>query len=384
MKRIKHIQPILTSTVTALAFSMGSSVALAQSNVTIAGRIDMGLQHINTGRTSDTRMDSGTYTASRLIFRGTEDLGGGLSVLFYLESRFNASTGEQQSAAKFWNAGSYLGLSSKDWGTITLGRQYVPMFWSFLFADDTGPHRLHSYSAVQSVQRSNFARIRASASPITTAGSLDVNTDGIYSIGISSAFEDNMIVYKTPSIQGFTAMLGYKAADKYAGHSDKLLSGNIEYRKGPLYASIAATQKRGTVLVGGASARQKLSEQLVSSMYEIAPGIKLWGNFHPWQMQSVENSKLKGRDWMLGASYWFQHSQLWINYANKRINHCASCNSSGWGIGYHYSLSKRTELYVSHARVHNSANSANALRGFAPDDFGHSVRATTVGIATAF
>ncbi|MDY0745718.1 porin [Paucibacter sp. R3-3] len=371
-------------TLAALALLTGTAAFAQTSSVTIAGRVDMGPQYVDTGVNKTTRVDSGTYTASRLILRGNEDLGDGLSAQFYLEHRFNADTGAAQSAAKFWNAGSYVGLSSKDWGTITLGRQYTPIFWSFLFADDTGPMKLHGYSALQSVQRSNFARIRASASPIKSAGSLDTISGGVYSLGITSAFEDNQIVYKTPTFGGgFTAMISAEAPEGYAAGSGKLFSGNVEYRNGPLYASVAATTKQGAVPAGG-GLKQRVSEQLASAMYEVVPGFKLWGNIHPWQMKSVASTELKGNDWMLGASYWFPQSELWINFASKKLKNCTDCDSSGWGIGYHYFLSKRTELYASIAQVSNDANSANTLNGFAPDNFGLKVRATSVGIATTF
>src|ERR1041385_8308469 len=111
----------------ALAFA-GTAIAgsaLAQSGVTLAGRVDVGPQYIDDGLSKVKRLDSGTYTASRLIFRGVEDLGDGLSAGFYLETRFNADVGAQQSAAKFFNAGSQVYLADKKWGTVSLGRQYV-------------------------------------------------------------------------------------------------------------------------------------------------------------------------------------------------------------------------------------------------------------------
>lgn len=375
---MKIALPVLALTLTCAAVT-----AHAQGSVTLAGRVDVGLQRVDNGVSTTSRVDSGTYTASRLVLRGSEDLGGGLSALFYMEHRLNADLGAQQSAAKFWNAGTYVGLSDKTWGTLTLGRQYAPIFWSFLFADDTGPLRLHGYSALQSVQRSNFARINAAASPIKSAGSLDAIAGGVYSLGITSAFEDNLVVYKTANFGGATAMFAVGAPEGYASGSGKVFSGNVEYRSGGLYASVAANRKEGRVPAGG-SLKQTMNEQLISGMYEVMPGLKLWGNFHPWKLESAANTQLKGRDWMLGASYWFPQSEVWVNYAGKKLNNCTACNSQGWGIGYHYFLSKRTELYASIATVSNDANSANSLNGFAPGNFGQTVRATAMGIATTF
>ena len=359
-----------------------AAAAASAQNVTIAGRLDGGLQYVDNGTTKVKRVDSGTYTASRLIFRGTEDLGGGLGALFYLEHRFNLDVGALQSATKFWNAGSYVGLSSKDLGTVTLGRQYVPIFWSFLFADDTGPLRLHNYSALQSIQRSSFARVSATASPIKAAGSIDTIAGGIYSLGITSAFEDNLVVYKSPAFSGATVMLAVGAPEGYAAGSGKVFGGNVEYRNGPLYGSVAFNSKQGTVPAGG-GANQKAIEQLVSGMYSVTSEFKVWGNLHPWKFDSV-GTELKGRDWMLGASYWLPSSEIWINFASKKIDNCTSCDSKGFGIGYHYLLSKRTELYASYANVSNQANSGNTLNGFAPGALGQSVRGLAAGIAHQF
>lgn len=375
------MSPVLAA---ALASTALANTAMAQSSVNIAGRVDVGPQYIDDGVNKMKRIDSGTYTASRLIFRGVEDLGGGLSAGFYLENRFNADTGAQQSAAKFFNAGSQVYLASTTWGSVTLGRQYVPIFWSFLFADDTGPLKLHGYSALQSVQRSNFARISATASPIKAAGSLDTIAGGVYSLSISSAFEDNLVIYKTPVIGGATAMLAVGASEGAPAGGGRIVAGNIEYRGGPFYGSVAFNQKKGTVPAGGSGPSQTVKEELISGMWAPSPtGLKLWGNFHPWDLQDSA-AELKGRDFMLGVSYWFPQSELWVNYAAKKIDNCVACNSSGFGVGYHYFLSRRTELYASIAQVSNDANSGNTLNGFAPANLGLKVKGYAMGLATTF
>jgi len=367
----------------AVAALLGAVGAASAQNVTIAGRLDGGLQYIDDGVNKVKRVDSGTYTASRLIFRGNEDLGGGLGALFYLEHRFNLDVGQPQSATRFWNAGSFVGLSSVDLGTVTLGRQYVPIFWSFLFADDTGPLKLHGYSALQSVQRSNFVRVSAAASPIKAAGSLDTIAGGIYSLGITSAFEDNLVVYKSPSFGGATIRLAVGAPEGYPAGSGKVFGGNVEYTKGDLYASLAYNSKEGTVPAGGGAGRDKMQEALASAMYAVTKEFKVWGNLHPWKFDSV-GTELKGRDWMLGVSYWLPLGELWLNYASKKIDDCSACDSKGFGVGYHYFLSKRTELYASYAKVNNEANSGNTLNGFAPAALGMSVSGLAAGIAHQF
>ena len=365
----------------ALALIAASSASLAQSSVTIFGRIDGGLQRIDNGVTTN-RVDSGTYTASRLGFRGTEDLGGGLSALFFLESGISADTGSAQGGTRFFNRGSFVGLSSKEFGTVTLGRQYVPMFWPFLFADDTGPLRLHGYSVVQSVQRSNFLRVnQAALTQPVASGNLASGAGGIYSVGITSAFENNLVVYKTPSFNGLT-LTGAVGAGEANVDSAKVFGANAEYRNGGLYLGAGWNQKQGAVTTTGAE--QKVDEQLLGGMYSLTPELNLWGNVHGWKVSSGAGASLNGHDAMLGASYKTGQHQLWANYAKKSVGNCNSCDSKGFGVGYHYLLSKRSELYASYGMVSNSANSANSLNGFSPIAAGIDDKGTAVGIAHQF
>jgi general bacterial porin, GBP family len=353
--------------------------ALAQS-VVLAGRIDMGVQQVDDGVNTIKRADSGTYTASRLVFRGTEDLGGGLNALFHLEHGFSADTGA--TAAKFWNRGSYVGLNSKSWGTLTLGRQYVPIFWPLLFGDEGGPLRLHGYSATQTVQRSNFARVTTAASPVKTAGTLDSIGGGIYSIGITSAFEDNVVIYKTPSLGGLTITGAVGAPEGYPAGGGKIYGGNAEYRSGSLYLGYGFNRKEGRVPVGRGV--QKVDEQAITGMYGITKEFSVWGNFHPWQMDSA-GTKFKGSDWMLGVSFRTGAHMVWANVADKSLKSgCNRCDSSGYGIGYHYALSKRTDLYAAVAGVRNEANSANSMVGISPAGPGRDMRGLTAGIAHVF
>ncbi|WP_295951691.1 porin [Rhodoferax sp.] len=368
---------LATVALTQMAFS---PVAMAQSSI-IYGRVDVGLQQVNNG-TSSTRVDSGTYTSSRLGIRGDEDLGGGLSALYFMEIGFNADTGVAQGGNRLFNRGSYVGLSSKDAGTVTIGRQYTPIFWPFLFSDDTGPLRLHGYSPVQSVQRSNFFRVNSSALTTPVAnGTLASASGGIYSVGITSAFENNLVVYKTPSFGGLTVTGAYGAPEGYTD-GGRIYGANAEFRKGDLYLGGGWTQKQG--LVASTGSYQKINESMVGAMYSVTSAINLWGNVHGWDVAAGAGSKVKGHDLMVGVSYKLPAGQLWANYAGKTVKECTDCNSQGFGVGYHHYMSKRTELYVSYGRVNNDANSANSLNGIAPLTAGTSVRGVAAGIAHQF
>jgi predicted porin len=365
----------------AAALLIAAPLAAQAQGVVLAGRIDMGVQQVDDGVSTIKRADSGTYTASRLVIRGTEDLGGGLNALFHLEHGFSADTGGV--AAKFWNRGSYVGIGGTNYGLLTLGRQYVPIFWPLLFGDEGGPLRLHGYSATQTVQRSNFARVTTAASPIKAAGTLDAIGGGIYSIGITSAFEDNLVIYKSPSLGGLTLTGAVAAPEGYPAGGGKVYGGNAEFRSGSLYLGFGFNQKEGRIPVGG-TGKQKMDEQAFTGMYGLTKDLNIWGNFHPWEMDSA-GTKFKGSDWMLGLSYRTGAHMIWANYSDKSPKSgCTQCGSSGYGIGYHYALSKRTDLYAAVAGVSNEANSANGMVGINPAGPGRDMRGITAGIAHVF
>jgi predicted porin len=75
-----------------LATLIAASASHAQSNVTIYGLLDAGVEHLNNVGSSGshlTRMPTLTGTVpSRIGFRGTEDLGGGMRAVFTLEEGF--------------------------------------------------------------------------------------------------------------------------------------------------------------------------------------------------------------------------------------------------------------------------------------------------------
>src|SRR5829696_9682713 len=76
-----------------IALALGLPMAHAQSSVTLYGIVDVGVENIDVGGISGTRMQSGISAGSRWGIRGSEDLGNGWRALFTLESRIEVDTG---------------------------------------------------------------------------------------------------------------------------------------------------------------------------------------------------------------------------------------------------------------------------------------------------
>ncbi|KAF1042556.1 MAG: Outer membrane porin protein 32 [Herbaspirillum frisingense] len=108
------------------ACGMAATGAQAQQgNVTVYGVIDMSMVSTSKaapGNNSRFSLDSGDQMASRIGFKGKEELGGGLAAIFQLETGFGADDGAMATPGTLFDRKSVVGLSGR-FGTLTLGRQ---------------------------------------------------------------------------------------------------------------------------------------------------------------------------------------------------------------------------------------------------------------------
>jgi predicted porin len=153
--------------------------AQAQSSVTIYGLLDTAVErvtNVDAAGSSRVRMTdlSGGQAPSRLGFRGTEALGGGLNAIFTLEQGIAPDSGNLNQGGRAFGRQAFVGITGA-WGSLTVGRQYTMLGGSFADADIIGP--------------ANFG-----------LGSLDPY--------LPNARHDNSIVYRG-TFSGFTAGASY-------------------------------------------------------------------------------------------------------------------------------------------------------------------------------
>lgn len=124
-----------------------ASSAMAQSNVTVYGIIDTGVSYVTNsynaartekGPTAKVMTLTGTLP-SRIGFKGSEDLGNGLSAIFTLESGFSPDTGAEGQGNRIFGRQAFVGLSG-DWGQLTIGRINNMTTLSMMKSDVLGPN----------------------------------------------------------------------------------------------------------------------------------------------------------------------------------------------------------------------------------------------------
>ena len=134
------IRSLALATLVALA----APAVQAQSSVTLFGLIDLSVgRNQAPGGSSTTIVDSGAMTTSFFGFKGTEDLGGGMSAVYSLESFMRSDTGSpgRYNGDAYWARNSFVGLSGGA-GTVTVGRNTTSLFVNTLlfnaFSDSFG------------------------------------------------------------------------------------------------------------------------------------------------------------------------------------------------------------------------------------------------------
>lgn len=189
-----------------------SSVAHAQSSVTLYGVIDEGLDFTSNGAGhSGYETVSGDLAGSRWGVKGNEDLGGGLKAIFQLENGFNVNTGKLGQGGMEFGRQAYVGLSSAQYGTMTFGRQYDPTIdmWSgFTAAGNTiGDLASHPFD--------------------------NDNADWDFQI-------QNAVKYVSPTYNGFTGEAMYGFSNSAGGFANnRMYSAAGTYKAGGFAAALA-------------------------------------------------------------------------------------------------------------------------------------------------
>lgn len=282
----------------------------AQSSVTLYGLFDIGIARESggPGGAGVTKVDgSGIHSGNRWGLRGTEDLGGGLSALFTLESGFNSDTGAGAQGGLAFGRQAFVGVRGP-WGTLTAGRQYTP---HFLAADSLDP--------------------------------LDGISAGVFNLLRRTVRTDNTVMYTTPVLSGFTGQLAYGPGE-VAGNSSagRVLGGSASYASGPLVAKFAHHRARN------ATDTDTTRNSYLGGRYDFGIARALVA----YQLEKGPGS-LDAASAVAGVQVPIGPGTVMATYIRKNDRAVANNDARMLGLAYTYALSKRTNLYASTVRIRN-------------------------------
>jgi predicted porin len=338
-------------------------LAYAQAGVTISGMVDLGLVHESGGAAgSTTKVTSGVEKGSRLVFRGSEDLGGGASAIFLLESGFQSDTGTLGQGGLLFGRQAYLGLASRTGGTLTLGRQYTP----------------------------NYAIMATVGDPFAAG------LAGVFSsvFANSAGRMNNTVRYLTPRLRGWNAEFAYGAGES-AGSTRTGSSGGaaLWYTTERLNARLGYHYRNNdSATVQGRSPARNL---LLAMNYDfirvrayLAYGVNTGPNSSQLPAANAYGAAVApvastdSRDLLLGATVPLGRGKLIASAIHKDDRGLANQDASLYALGYVYFLSRRTDLYVSYGYIDNHNGAGYTVNSAI--DIGTGNRAFNLGMRHTF
>jgi predicted porin len=381
----------------ALAALAVAGVASAQSSVTLFGVVDAGVSYVENKsenafggsvKQSQWLLSNSGYNSSRLGFRGTEDLGGGLAASFWLEAGMNNDTGAGGGNAPFVSGGglnfnrrSTVSLSGA-FGEVRLGRDYTPTFWNDTVFDPFGTNGVgtnlistangfSSSGAVTNGFTANNQYVRASNS---VGYFLPPNLGGFYGQFMYAFNEQVSYDPGTVTPPGAAAIITNPALAAVGNNAraGRYIGGRVGYANGPL--DVAVSYGESTVASNFyAGTTQNLDTGSIGASYDFGV-VKLFGEYSDSKLKTdrstlnlqsafgVSDPSAKG--WLLGATVPVGPGLIRLAYSAVKYDNTLGALNQVFGvrpdpkadkfaIGYVHNLSKRTALYATAAYVNN-------------------------------
>jgi predicted porin len=280
---------------TAVALAALGLAAAAQADVTIYGKLDAGFRK-SVG--SEDR-EIATSGDSRIGFKGTEELGNGLTAFFGMEHRFFPDTGVQD-GDMFWKGYSKVGLSGA-FGSIGLGRQYTSAF-------------LLVQNKVDPFAGDTVAQVRDVAMRVG---------------GITKVRVNNSVAYDF-SAGGFkVGATVAEAAGNGTGVDNKPVSLAASYGKGPFFVAAGLENPAG----------ENDKQWNLAVGYKIGP-VDLTAGY----ADGTTNADLEAKGYAIGMNWAVGTMDIKAAYGVQRLD--GETTVQKLGLGVHYNLSKRTTIYA--------------------------------------
>lgn len=364
-----------------IALGVLAGAVQAQTSVTLYGVADSAIEYVSHMAASVPTIDPNTGVVTRLPggsriglqtvggmasprwgLRGAEDLGGGLTAVFVLESGFGVDDGKSQQGGRLFGRQAFVGLQKTGLGTVTFGRQYTSILDIM----------------------ANFSPLALAplyeSTPALTGPSFRLDN----TIKYRGEFGGLLAEAHWSFGAGTTSLVGVPLAGGGAGETPGHFRDNtaygaaMSYSSGPFGIGIAYDQWNPAVSVGSPGTLKKAAAGV---RYSIGPAMLMGGYRWGISKDPTGNVTLVRDDYYwVGGSYQVTPAanlSLAYYYDNlKTVRAGATAPTANlpnpWQVSFmaDYTLSKRTDVYLTMAYSKNSGlNFGTSADGFASGYF---------------
>jgi predicted porin len=332
----------MKKTLVALAVLAASGASMAQSSVTLYGRLDVGLASTKTEKTgaapvaslTQVGINSSDINSTFWGLKGVEDLGGGLKAIFKLESRFQVDTGALAAAGSTGPANTAFEREANvgiegGFGSLKLGRNPT------VYDDLQG--------TVNAVFNSNFRTAQDVAAGTgvpdylgTVNNSIKFNsaTYGGFSGAVQYAFGENKETVAATTVNSL-------AVNNAVGDTTDAWGLSLKYAAGPL-AVVYGHQEEKQAQAVATTAQDTRKFDLLGGSYDFGVA-KLVGDY-----ATAKNNARSDKTYQLGVSVPMGAFTLAAGYTDEKStgDNVPDLSSKGYSVVGTYDMSKRTTLYA--------------------------------------
>ncbi len=265
------------------------------------------------------------WNGNKLGLKGSEDLGGGMSALWQIESVIST-----EAASTIGGRNTFIGLKG-GFGTVIVGRHDTPEKMS------------------------------------TGANDFFADTSADFNSMIIDTRENDVVAYITPDFNGFHAAIATVAGEQAAvgatrNNLDDALSVALIYKNGPLGVSYArTTAEQGLVLAAGGSSLDTIWGVVNPSVATDNGDLEINRFGATYAMGDIkvalthqtveEDNGIDLASTVIGASYTMGPIVLKAQYGKANVKSASNDDATQWTVGADYNLSKRTAAYVLYSKA---------------------------------
>lgn len=359
------------------AMTAFAGAAQAQSSVTVYGILDVGYvgsserANVGTNINNQTTNQFGASAeqTSRLGFKGTEDLGGGMNAFFTVETGLTPDT----STVSTWNnRQAFVGLGKKGLGSAAVGTQYT-MIHTAVGATDPGQQNnvagnvIYPSSSGVTQQQEN-ANSNTNSYTVRTNNTLKLASDNFKGFTANAIYVANnknqdQTTTNAATTGGNTNVGGWGIGLNYTWQK-LLVTANYQSFKnettssGTAYAINATT---GAVTLTNAQDNQ----QYYGATYDFGI-LKAYAGYVNRKVSSTLNSSdyaSRSAQQIGVRSFITPKVEGWASMGNGRYRTAGTAsptaNFNGWQLGSNYWLSKRTNLYAIYGKNQTSQTTSS-------------------------
>jgi len=327
-----------------------AGAANAQSSVTLFGLVDLSMNSVKNGATTLKSMNSNMLNSNRLGFRGTEDLGGGMSASLWLEGGMANDTGLGGNSSGGFDFARRSTVSlTGSFGEVRLGRDYTNSFSTKATYDAYGANGM---GTSLNLYAGTVANLGSGASTVVRANNmvgyfLPGNLGGLYGSVQMSAGEGT-------------------AGAKYAGY-------RLGYAAGPFDIS-------GTVSTTKTATSTDFKTTGVGASYNLGVAkVMVLLDQHKYGAKKYSTTEISTSVPMGQGEFRAAYTKGNASGAGTDAN-----DSTLLGLEYIYNLSKRTALYTQYGSLKNSGTSAATVGAGAANVAGGKSTGYGVGVRHMF